>query len=164
MNSLAESGSALVILFAECLKVPRGRNPHCGVAVLCQDRRSLMHWFAEQSPYRLSLTLREPAEHPTLQSPAFAFALLSATAEAARLSASGGSAICLPTFTSDSATATQDRAGSPRHSPVNSGRRPALARVLRRARVDRSQSDLLLVPEVCRLFATARSTKTHKGI
>jgi hypothetical protein len=162
MNSLAESGSALVILLAKCLKVPRGRNPHCGSAVLCQDRRSLMHWFAEQSPCLLALTPREPAELATLKAPAFA--LLSATAEVARLSVCRGSAICLSTFTSDSATATQDHPGSPRHPRVNLERGPALACVLRHPRVDRSQSGLLLVPEACRLFATARSTKTHKGI
>ena len=162
MNSLAASGSAPVILRAKCLKVPRGRNPRCGVAVLWQDQRSLMHSLAEELPYRLPLTPREPEALPTPDS--LTFGWLSASFGAARLSVAGGSAICLPTFTSDSATAMQDHAGSPRRPRVNLGRRRALARVLRHARVDRSQSDQLLMPEVCRLFATPRSTKTHKGI
>jgi hypothetical protein len=162
MNFLAESSSALVILPAKCLNVPRGRNPHCGIAVLWMDRRTLMHSRVDEFPANPSLARRALRRSPPPH--ALAFSRLSTDCRHVPCSRGRGPAICLLIFTSDSATATQDHIGSLTRPLVNWRPRPALAREMRQARCDRSPFDLLLMPEACRPFATSRATKTYKGI
>ena len=161
MNFLAAGGSALVILSGKCLKVPRGRNPRCGDAVVWRDRRGLMHCF-EELPTGPLLAPREP--HGPPPSGAVAFLSLSTNSHHARRSYGRGSAICLQIFTSDSATATQNLVGSRKRPWVNLGSPRALAHEFHEAYFDRSHRDPLLMEEGCRLFATSRATKTHKGI
>lgn len=162
MNSLAESGSALGILSTECLKVLRGRNPRCGIAVLWKDRRGLIHWCVDELPAGPPLARCEPRVSRPPES--LAFPRLSPNCRHASPSSDRRSAICLRIFTSDSASATQDHIGSRTRPLVNWVPRPAFAHEVRQTYFDRGQCARLLIPGACRLSATPRATKTYKGI